>query len=243
MSGRDRRSRPVEAVKRRLRAAELLAQAAPRPRWPRRWGSGARACGAGRPGWPRGGGGVAAPPGRWPTAQAVGCPGPLRSPRRCGKAPRPTGSPPTCGAWPGWPGWSTASPGCAWPGRRPGGCWSGGWAGACSGPSARPARVLRRRSGVGWPILAQDQTGACATSAWLVVFDNRPGVPGRGGRIPRLALPFDQGVRPSLPLPSVPCARLSTPACRMLGPIVSGHRRCVQVQLVQRARFPVAEQP
>lgn len=159
MSRRDHGSRPVEAVKRpeaaearRLRAAELLAQGRSQAEVAeavgvsresvRRWQAllahgGWRRCGAAGPGAGR------------PSCRM---PRPLRSSRRCARALWLTGSTATCGPWTGWPRWSSGSPGCAWPGRRLGGCWSGGWAGACSGPSARPGSVTRRQSLVGWPM-------------------------------------------------------------------------------------------
>src|SRR4029453_13861137 len=100
-----------------------------------------------RAGWRRYG--AAGPPADRPSCRM---PRPPSSSRCCCKGPRPTGSPPICGPWTGSPRWSSGSRGYGWPGRRPGGCWSGGWAGACSGPSARPASAMRRRSRVGWPM-------------------------------------------------------------------------------------------
>jgi hypothetical protein len=137
MSRRKHRSRPVEAVKRpeaaearRLRAAGLLAQG-------RSQAEVAEAVGVSRESVRRyAAAGLAA--GR-PSPRT---PRPPRSSRRCARAPRPTGSPATCGPWSGSPRWSNASRGCAWRGRRPGGCWSGGSAGACSGPNARPGHAL-----------------------------------------------------------------------------------------------------
>jgi hypothetical protein len=137
MSRRKHRSRPVEAVKRpeaaearRLRAAGLLAQG-------RSQAEVAEAVGVSRESVRRyAAAGLAA--GR-PSCRT---PRPPRSSRRCARAPRPTGSPATCGPWSGSPRWSNASRGCAWRGRRPGGCWSGGSAGACSGLNARPGHGL-----------------------------------------------------------------------------------------------------
>src|SRR6266571_5786372 len=74
-----------------------------------------------------------------------------RQSRPCWRAPRPTGSTPTCGPWSASQSSSGAAPGCATTPPTSGGCCAIAWTGPCNAPPAAPSSGTSRRSAGGSP--------------------------------------------------------------------------------------------